>query len=155
MLLKDRVAASRAAIEKLFANPDTETAELIKQAQEDYDSEYIFILIFHTRVCSLSICTKSCTRVHFHGYTFVIDLPAGHQLHNVMVLLNFDASKLCGKTLGAASVRKHQELLQQHWGSGEVTTLPREDIQRCLLGVRIPDFFFLYFPFRKGCSTLI
>ena len=48
MLQKDRVAASVAAIEKLFANPDTETAELIKQAREDYDSEYIFVLIFHT-----------------------------------------------------------------------------------------------------------
>ena len=45
MLQKDRVAASTAAIEKLFANPDAETAELIKQAWEDYDSEYIFVLI--------------------------------------------------------------------------------------------------------------
>ena len=45
-LQKDRVAASMVAIEKLFANPDAETAELIKQAQEDYDSEYIFVLIF-------------------------------------------------------------------------------------------------------------
>ena len=131
-LQKDRVAASTAAIEKLFANPDAETAELIKQAWEDYDSEYISVLIFYTRVHLPDICTKSRSRVHFHGYTFVTDLPAGHQLHDVMALLNFDASKLCREMLGAASVRKHQELLQQHWGSSEVATLPREDIQRCL-----------------------
>ena len=48
MLQKDRVAASAVAIEKLFANLDTKTTELIKEAWEDYDSEYIFILIFHT-----------------------------------------------------------------------------------------------------------
>ena len=100
---------------------------------------------FYTRVHSPDIRTKSHTQVHFHGYTFVTDLPVGHQLHDVMALLNFDASKLCGEMLGAASVRKHQELLQQHWGSSEVATLPGEDIQRCLLGVRIPDSFFHIF----------
>ena len=37
--------------------------------------------------------------------------------------------------MGSTSIRKHQELLQQHWGSSEVATLPGADIQRCLLGV--------------------
>ena len=66
-----------------------------------------------------------------------ISLPAGEKLHDIMALMNFDASKLCGETLGATSVRKHQEILQKHWSSGEVATLPGEDIQRCLLGVSI------------------
>ena len=108
-------------------------------------SIFSYSFFFHTRVHSPDICTKSRTQVCFHGYTFVTDLPAGHQLHDVMALLNFDASKLCREMLGAASVRKHQELLQQHWGSSEVATLPGEDIQRCLLGVRIPDSFFHIF----------
>ena len=66
---------------------------------------------------------------------FIPDLPEGHQLHDIMVLINFDASKLCGETLGSALVRKHLELLQQHWSSSEVATLHGDDIQRCLLGV--------------------
>ena len=66
---------------------------------------------------------------------FIPDLLEGHQLHDIIALMNFDASKLCGETLGSASVRKHQELLQQHWSSSEVATLPGDNIQCCLLGV--------------------
>ena len=40
-LQKDRVKVATASIEKVLANPDKETAKLIKAAQEDYESEYI------------------------------------------------------------------------------------------------------------------
>ena len=40
-LQKDWVNIAAARIEKVLANPDKETAELIKAAQEDYKSEYI------------------------------------------------------------------------------------------------------------------
>ena len=50
MLQKDKVAASTAAIEKIFANPDAETAELIKQAREEYDSKPFSVLELRSRV---------------------------------------------------------------------------------------------------------
>ena len=37
-LQKDQVKVAMATIEKVLANPDKETAELIKAAQEDYKS---------------------------------------------------------------------------------------------------------------------
>ena len=40
-LQKDRVKVATATIENVLANPDKETAELIKAAQEDYESEYV------------------------------------------------------------------------------------------------------------------
>ena len=40
-LQKDRVKVATAMIEKVLANPDKETTELIRAAQEDYESEYI------------------------------------------------------------------------------------------------------------------
>ena len=40
-LQKDWVNIATAMIKKVLANPDKETAELIKAAQEDYESEYV------------------------------------------------------------------------------------------------------------------
>ena len=40
-LQKDQVKVVTATIENVLANPDKETAELMKAAQEDYESEYI------------------------------------------------------------------------------------------------------------------
>ena len=134
-LQKDRIVASTAVIEKIFVNPDKETAELIHQAKEEYDSKFIFVLNFSFSSMVNMICTKLYSSTVFMSMLFIPDLPEGHQLHDIMVLMNFDASKLCGKTLGSASVRKHQELLQQHWSSSEVATLPGDNIQCCLLGV--------------------
>ena len=42
-LQKDRVKVVTAMIENVLANPDKETAELIRAAQEDYESEYFFL----------------------------------------------------------------------------------------------------------------
>ena len=71
---------------------------------------------------------------------FFLDLPAGEKLHNLVALLNFNVSKVVGETLGAQSVWRHQEILQEHWSSSEVTVLPGEDVQCCLLGVTIIYF---------------
>ena len=40
-LQKDRVKVASATIESVLANPDKETAKLIRAAQEDYGSEYV------------------------------------------------------------------------------------------------------------------
>ena len=84
------------------------------------------------------------TQVRLHKYIFLIsislDLPAGEKLHDLVALLNFDVSKVAGETLGAQSVQKHQEILQEHWSSSDVAVLPGEDVQHCLLGVTIIYF---------------
>ena len=41
-LHKDQVNIAIATIKKVLANPDKETAKLIKAAQEDYESEDVF-----------------------------------------------------------------------------------------------------------------
>ena len=38
-LQKDHVASAGVAIEKLFNNPDVETAELIREARQSYESK--------------------------------------------------------------------------------------------------------------------
>ena len=40
-LQKDRVKVATAMIENVLSNPDKETPQLIRAAQEDYESEYI------------------------------------------------------------------------------------------------------------------
>ena len=80
------------------------------------------------------------TAVQIHFSYFFLDLPAGEKLHDLVALLNFDVSKVVGETLGAQSVQRHQEILQEHWSSSEVTVLPGEDVQCCLLGVTIIYF---------------
>ena len=40
-LQKDRVKVASAMIKSFLANPDKETAKLIRAAQEDYESEYV------------------------------------------------------------------------------------------------------------------
>ena len=85
----------------------------------------------------------ACTRVQLVQilfFYFFLDLPAGEKLHDLVALLNFDVSKVVGETLGAQSVQRHQEILQGHWSSSEVTVLPGEDVQCCLLGISIIYF---------------
>ena len=43
-LQRDCVKVASATIQNVLANPDKETADLIKVAQEDYESEYFFVL---------------------------------------------------------------------------------------------------------------
>ena len=64
-LQKDRVAASTVAIEKIFVNPDKETAELIRQAKEEYDSKFTFVLNFSFSSMVNMVHTNSRTRVRF------------------------------------------------------------------------------------------
>ena len=68
---------------------------------------------------------------------FFLDLPAGEKLHDLVTLLNFNVSKIARETLGAQSVQRHQEILQEHWSSSDVAVLPEEDVQHFLLGVTI------------------
>ena len=77
--------------------------------------------------------------VQVHFSYFFLDLPAGEKLHDLVALLNFNVSKVVGETLGAQSVWRHQEILQEHWSSSDVTVLPEEDVH-CLLGVTIIYF---------------
>ena len=89
------------------------------------------------------------TQVRLHEYIFLIsislDLPAGEKLHDLVALLNFDMTKVVGETLGAQSVSRYQEILQEHWSSSDVTVLPGEDLQHCLLGVSIIYFMWASF----------
>ena len=41
--------------------------------------------------------------------------------------------------LGEESVRRHQKILQEHWGSGDTAVLPGDDVQHLLLGVSITE----------------
>ena len=45
------------------------------------------------------------------------ELPANEKLHNL------------------ASLHCHQQILQEHWGSGDTAVLPGDDVQHLLLGV--------------------
>ena len=38
--------------------------------------------------------------------------------------------------LGEESVHHYQQILQEHWGSGDTAVLPGDDVQCLLLGVR-------------------
>ena len=103
--------------------------------------------VFHTPDSYSSMlpfkCTVACTWVQLVQILFSyfsLDLPAGEKLHDLVALLNFDVSKVVGETLGAQSVQRHQEILQEHWSSSEVAILPEEDVQHCLLGVTIIYF---------------
>ena len=79
--------------------------------------------------------TNVHTQVQLYKYVFFTDLPAGERFHDLITLLNFDASKVLGETLGVASIHCHQEILQEPWSSGDVAVLPGADVQQCLLGV--------------------
>ena len=57
-------------------------------------------------------------------------------LHDLVSLLNFDSSKVSGEMLGEESIH-HQRILQEHWGSGDTTVFPGDDVQHLLLGVSI------------------
>ena len=141
-LQKDHIASTGVAIEKLFKNPDVETAELICEVRQSYESKCIsysrFILKYVAFRVYCGLYPSMAVWVHF-SY-FFLDLPAGEKLHDLVALLNFDVSKVVGETLGAQSVWRHQEILQEHWSSSDVTILPGEDVQHCLLGVTIIYF---------------
>ena len=103
--------------------------------------------VFHTPDSYLSMLPFKRTVAHTQVWLvqilfsyFFLDLPADEKLHDLVALLNFDVSKVVGETLGAQSVRRHQEILQEHWSSSEVTVLPGENVQHCLLGVSIIYF---------------
>ena len=86
----------------------------------------------------------------FHKYDSMncgfSELPVGEKLHDLCALLNFDVTKLSGEVLGAESVRRHQEILQEHWSSADVGMLPGDDVQRCLLGVcTVHDLVYFYY----------
>ena len=49
----------------------------------------------------------------------ITGLPPGEKLHDLAALLNFDVSKVSGESLGEESIRHHQKLLNEHWGSDE------------------------------------
>ena len=121
-LQKDHVASAGVAIEKLFKNPDVETAELICEVRQSYESKCIsysrFILEY---VAFWTYCGSYLSMaVWVHFSYFFLDLPAGEKLHDLVALLNFDVSKVVGETLGAQSVWRHQEILQEHWSSSDV-----------------------------------
>ena len=42
---RDHVKVASATIQNVLANPDKETTDLIKVAQEDYESEYFFFIL--------------------------------------------------------------------------------------------------------------
>ena len=65
----------------------------------------------------------------------VTELPLGEKLHDLAALLNFDVSKVSGKSLGEESIRCHQKLLHEHWGLDDMAVLPGDDVQCLLLGV--------------------
>ena len=71
------------------------------------------------------------------------ELPANEKLHGLASLLNFDSTKVSGEMLGEESVHHHQQILQEHWGSGDTAVLPVDDVQHFLLGVS--TFFLLRF----------
>ena len=56
----EQMWAAEASIKLLLNNPSKEMAVLIKEAQEQYDSNYL-----STRVCQIAIVFSVCTRVRF------------------------------------------------------------------------------------------
>ena len=64
-LQKDKVNIATAMIKKVLANPDKETAELIKAAQEDYESEYISCTQVQDTYEHYWCIPKYIFRVHF------------------------------------------------------------------------------------------
>ena len=63
------------------------------------------------------------------------ELPGNEKLHDLASLLNFDSTKVLGEMLGEESVHHHQQMLQEHWGSGDTAVVPGDDMQCHLLGV--------------------
>ena len=116
-----------------------ETAELICEVRQSYESRCISYSRFILKYVAFWMYCGSypSTAVQIHFSYFFLDLPAGEKLHDLVALLNFDVSKVAGETLGAQSVQRHQEILQEHWSLSDVTVLPGEDVQHCLLGVII------------------
>ena len=144
-LQKDRVASAGVAIEKLFANPDKDTTELIKEARLSYESKY-FVILYSTFI--LEYDTFCDILMSIHEYIFFLDLPASEKLHDLIALLKCNASKVAGETLGVASICHHQEILQEHWSLGDIAVLSSTDIQWCLLGY-VPHILLLipFYPY--------
>ena len=53
-LQRDQVKVASMMIQEVLANPDKETADLIKAAQEDYESEYSFSFLSTWHMWTLS-----------------------------------------------------------------------------------------------------
>ena len=136
-------------IENVLANPDKETAKLIRAAQEDYESEYFF----HTQVCDVCECYLDIPEYVFlsifwlNVFSCPSELPANEKLHDLVSLLNFDSTKVSGEMLGEESIQHHQWILQEHWGSGDMVVLPGDDVQHLLLRVSISQDGFLEHQF--------
>ena len=120
-LHKDRIETAAVTIQEVLDDPDKETAELVKEAREQYDSKCTHFPFLHTRVCTLSSPFPARTRIRSTSMnlrTLVFQsCRLVEKLHDLSALLNFDATKLSGEVLGAESVRRHQETLQEHWSS--------------------------------------
>ena len=86
-------------------------------------------------------CTNAHTQVHFMstlftGFPFAFQsCRQNEKLHDLASLLNFHGTKVSGEMLGEESVCHHQQILQEHWGSGDTAVLPGDDVQHLLLGV--------------------
>ena len=139
-------------IQKILDNPDKETVELIKATQEDYKSEYLFHSWVHLLVrCSLYVpeyifWVLFITSSNL-GLFWFAQPPVDEKLHDLASLLNFDSTKVSGEMLGEESVRWHQQILQEHWGSGDTGVLPGDDIQQLLLGIGIVLYSWILFYF--------
>ena len=73
--------------------------------------------------------------VHLLVIFNISELPANEKLHDLASLLDFDSTKVSGEILGEESVHCHQQILQEHWGLGDTTVLPGDNVQHLLLGV--------------------
>ena len=115
-----------------------QTAELIKEAQAEYEGLYSFL---YSSTCLYQLFSD-LTQVHFLSTLLTIfllsTLPPDLKLHN---LLSLAAKHLkispSSETSGYNLFLQHQKPILKHFGHKNTAVLPEDIIQRLLLGVSI------------------
>ena len=136
--------AAEASIKVLLDDPLKKTAELIKEAQAEYEGR-----------CSCSVLEYRL--IIFYSqllleFTFKPDfslsaLPPDSKLHNLLLLAAKDLEIApAPETVGSNLLVQHQKLIMEHFRHKNTVVLPEDVIQKLLLGVS--NFGILHF-----CST--
>ena len=127
-----------------------ETSELIKQAQTEYDGMYLI----DTRAYFVVVCAQSVPKLMFSSIykekfktvilLLFLALPPEARIHNLLSLAAKD-SEITDKpeSAGSSLLVQHQELLLEQFGHKHTAVLPKDVIQRLLLGIILSSMLIL------------
>ena len=142
--------AAEASIKLLLDEPLKETAELIEEAQAEYEGLYFYL--YSSRQSSVS-CSHILPEFIFK-YTFFLTILStklpDSKLHNLLSLAAKDLEIIPSPELsGSNLLLQHQKLILEHFGHKNTTILPGDVIQCLLLRVHTLTFLSLSTKFSR------